>query len=69
MNMRHGRAYPRSLPAGSDTSLLDHLVQSQAVMLATNHTFLTVTALFALAGAVVWLAPKPARAASTVGAH
>lgn len=64
-----GVIHPESLPAGSDTSLLDHLVQSQAVMLATNHTFLTVTALFALAGAVVWLAPKPARAASTVGAH
>lgn len=64
-----GAIHLESLPAGSDTSLLDHLVQSQAVMLATNHTFLAVTALFALAGAVVWLAPKPVRAAATVGAH
>jgi DHA2 family multidrug resistance protein len=46
---------------------LDHLVQSQAVMLATNQTFLAVTALFLASALVLWLAPKPAPGAAMGG--
>ena len=38
---------------------LDGLTQSQAVMLATDQMFLVMTAAFAAAACVVWLAPKP----------
>jgi DHA2 family multidrug resistance protein len=49
---------------------LEALVQSQAVMVSTDHIFL-ITALFFLAGAAaVWLAPKPkAMVAPGAGGH
>ena len=37
---------------------LDAVVQSQAVMLATNHVFQVAAFVFLLAGAVVWIMPK-----------
>jgi DHA2 family multidrug resistance protein len=64
-----GVIHPEQLPASADPGLLDHLVQGQAVMLATNQTFLAVTALFALAGVLVWLAPKPLRMTAGGGGH
>jgi DHA2 family multidrug resistance protein len=64
-----GLVHPEQLPAGGEHGLLDQLVQSQAVMLATNHTFLEVTALFAIAAVIVWLAPRPARIAAGAGGH
>ncbi len=39
--------------------LLDQLIQSQAVMLATNKIFLLVSFTFAFAACAIWLAPKP----------
>ncbi|MFV4649288.1 MFS transporter, partial [Mycobacterium tuberculosis] len=36
---------------------LDNLVQSQSVMVATNHMFQAIAAVMFLAAAVVWLAP------------
>lgn len=41
-------------------STLSDLVQSQAVMLATNHVFLTLGTIFGLSALAIWLAPKPA---------
>jgi DHA2 family multidrug resistance protein len=38
---------------------IEGLTQSQAVMLATDQMFLVMTAAFAAAACVVWLAPKP----------
>jgi DHA2 family multidrug resistance protein len=38
---------------------LDQVLQSQAVMLATNQIFLVVSCTFAFAAAAIWLAPKP----------
>ncbi len=64
-----GIIHPENLPAGSEAGVLDHLVQSQAVMLATNQTFLAVTALFALAGCIVWLAPRPPKIVAPAGGH
>ncbi len=38
---------------------LDGLVQTQSVMLATNHIFLISALMFVVGAAAVWLAPKP----------
>jgi len=47
------------MSAGQALAQVDNMVQSQAVMLATDHVFM-VTALVFLAGATaVWIAPKP----------
>lgn len=52
-----------------DLGLFDQLVQSQAVMLATNHIFLITSIAFAIAASCVWIAPKPSRKADTSAAH
>ena len=41
--------------------VLDKLVQSQSVVLATNHIFLRVAVIFIIAAIIVWLAPKKAQ--------
>ena len=40
-------------------SMIDNLVQSQAVMLATNHVFLGISVLMVISVGAIWLAPKP----------
>ncbi len=50
-------------------SLLDQLLQSQAVMLATNHIFLVVSCAFAFAAMAIWLAPKPNATTETLVSH
>lgn len=42
-------------------SALDNMAQSQSVMLATNELLLIVAVAFAIAAAVIWLAPRPTR--------
>jgi DHA2 family multidrug resistance protein len=49
--------------------IVDQLVQSQSVMLATNQVFMTLAILFLLACLAVWLAPRPTRLAAGVAAH
>ncbi|NBC36971.1 DHA2 family efflux MFS transporter permease subunit [Novosphingobium sp. FSY-8] len=49
--------------------MLDALVQGQSVMLASIHVFAEIAALFVLAAAVIWLAPKPKGPIDTSGAH
>jgi DHA2 family multidrug resistance protein len=46
---------------GSDQALhaLDGLVQSQSIMLATNHTFLLLGAVMTLTAVGIWLMPRP----------
>jgi len=39
--------------------MIDSLVQSQAVMLSTNHVFLGISILMVISVSVIWLAPKP----------
>lgn len=53
-----GRTTPQALQT------LDNLVQSQSVMLATNHLCLAVGTMLAVAAGVVWLMPKPTVAIS-----
>jgi DHA2 family multidrug resistance protein len=58
------------LSASQALNSLDSLVQSQAVMLATNRVFLTVAVIIAMVAAGVWLSPKPKGAgAMGAGAH
>jgi len=47
-------------------------VQSQAVMLSTNHVFLGISVLMAVSVGAIWLAPKPApgvMSGETVAGH
>lgn len=58
-----------SLGAAQALGAVNNLVGSQAVMLATNQLFLACAGVFALAAALVWLTPKPAREVDTSAAH
>ena len=49
--------------------MLDQVLQSQAVMLATNHIFLVVSFTFIFAASAIWLAPKPQRSVGVSGVH
>ncbi len=49
--------------------MLDQVLQSQAVMLATNHIFLVVSCTFIFAAMAIWLAPKPKKVVDTSVAH
>jgi DHA2 family multidrug resistance protein len=49
---------------------LSDMVQSQAVMLATNHVFQLLALTLAAVAAGVWLSPRPkARVALPAGGH
>jgi DHA2 family multidrug resistance protein len=54
---------------GVPVSALNQLVESQSVMLATNHMFLTVSVIFVFTSMVVWLVPKPDNTAAVPDAH
>ena len=58
-----------ALPGVFGIGTLDGLVQNQAVMLATNQTFLSVAGLFAISAIVVWLAPRPQKVADMSAVH
>jgi DHA2 family multidrug resistance protein len=47
------------LNAQQATDALNNFVQTQAVVLSTNHIFLISSLMFLLGAGVVWLAPKP----------
>ncbi len=48
---------------------IDALVQSQAVMLATDRVFFVTAFIFLLAGIAIWIAPKTRRGAAPAGGH
>ncbi|MGF6935547.1 DHA2 family multidrug resistance protein [Paraburkholderia sp. UCT70] len=48
---------------------ISDIVQTQAVMLATNQLFMIIGCCFVFAALAVWLAPKPSRVADTSHAH
>lgn len=67
-----GDLHPEALgPAatGQSALILDRLVQSQAVMIATNHIFFLVAIAMAVSAVGIWLAPKPARVSAGGGGH
>lgn len=47
---------------------IDNLVQSQAVMVATNHTYQAIAIVLFVAAATVWLAPRPKAPVGSPGA-
>ncbi len=58
------------MTAAQATGQIDGLVQSQSVMLATDHIFLISAIMFVVGAAAVWLAPKPkSLAAPGAGGH
>ncbi|MBB3213556.1 DHA2 family multidrug resistance protein [Herbaspirillum sp. Sphag1AN] len=48
---------------------MEQTLQSQSIMLSTNHIFLMAAISFGLAATAVWFAPKPTRVADTSAAH
>jgi DHA2 family multidrug resistance protein len=54
------RLEDRGLGANQALHSLDGLVQSQSIMLATNHMFQLLGAVVALTAVGIWLMPKPA---------
>jgi DHA2 family multidrug resistance protein len=55
---------------GQALGSLDNLVQSQAVMVSTNHVFLAISVLMALSVVAIWFGPRPARLVRVgAGAH
>jgi len=55
------RLQDKGMGAAQALHALDGLVQSQSIMLATNHIFLLLGAVVALTAAGVWLMPRPAQ--------
>jgi DHA2 family multidrug resistance protein len=51
------------------TYVLNQNVQSQAVMLATNQTFLIMSCVFIFAASAIWFSPKQTNRADTSNAH
>ena len=45
--------------AGQSTGQLDNLVQSQAVMAATDQVFLITAIVMVISACCIWIAPKP----------
>ncbi|HUO21645.1 MAG TPA: DHA2 family efflux MFS transporter permease subunit [Caulobacteraceae bacterium] len=57
------------LSLAQSTSLLDNIVQSQAVMISTNHIFIVVAALMVVSASAIWFAPKPQMGAPPPSEH
>jgi DHA2 family multidrug resistance protein len=64
-----GRIGSMGLSSGQALQQLEGLVQSQAVMLATNRIFLFIGGVMVVAAASIWLAPKPKGAVQASTGH
>jgi len=53
----------------SAVSVLNGLVQGQAVMQATLHVFGTVAVVFLVAGGLIWFVPRPKGPINTAAGH
>jgi DHA2 family multidrug resistance protein len=58
-----------AMSSGVALGTVNDIVGGQAVMLATNQLFLDCAIVFAIAAALVWITPRPARAVDTSTAH
>ena len=64
------RLQDAGMTPGQALGQFERIVETQAVMLATNEMFQIISAMFLLAACVVWIAPRPKRGAKApVGAH
>lgn len=70
-NLQHGmRALQGTgTPPEVARGILDWLVESQSVMLATNRILLVLSVILFIAATTIWLAPKPNRVADTSAVH
>jgi DHA2 family multidrug resistance protein len=59
----------QGLSSGQAVQSLSDMVQSQAVMVATNQVFLALAAIIAMVAIGVWLSPKPKGPVSLSAAH
>jgi len=50
------------MPADAANQVIDYLITSQSGMLSTNQVMTGIAAMFIVAAAIIWMAPKPARA-------
>jgi DHA2 family multidrug resistance protein len=48
---------------------LENIVNEQAIMLSTNQLFMSCAVIFLIAGAAIWLSPKPKHAVDTSSVH
>lgn len=64
-----GQMQGAGLTPGQAVLSLDQMVQSQAVMIATNQLFLIVGVVLATTAAAVWLMPKPQGAVQLIASH
>lgn len=49
--------------------LLDQMIESQSVLLATNHIYFIISGVLVIAAMMIWLAPKPQRVANLGSTH
>ena len=64
-----GHLHPEALGAAPPAALVDRLLESQAVMLSTNHMFFVVALTMGLAAMAIWFAPKPQNRGRMGGGH
>lgn len=57
------------LDMNSAIYVLDNLLQTQAIMLSTNHIFLLSACAFIFSAIIVWLVPKPTHAVNPAAGH
>ena len=55
-----GDLHPQALGPHVSPAVVEYLVQSQAVMLSTNHMFMVTAIAIGFAAFAIWFAPKPA---------
>jgi len=58
-----------SMGDGGALAVVNNLVDSQSVMLATNQLFVACSIVFAVAALLVWITPRPTREVDTSAAH
>lgn len=73
-NLVGGGLHMQALPGAAampdhGLSLMERLVQSQAVMIATNHIFFLVAIAMGISAVAIWFAPKPQRIEVDTGGH
>lgn len=56
-------------PPDMSVSDLNQLIESQSVMLATNHVYSNVAILFIFAAIIIWIAPKPNQVIKLIAEH
>jgi DHA2 family multidrug resistance protein len=59
----------QGMPLDQIRAVIAQLVERESMALATTHVFLISAIAFFLAATIIWLAPRPRRAADRSAAH